>query len=141
MYNQIIQSIRDRMYNLYNFSNEELELVLHQTYKPNNSREKNCLSMVVKVSEEDSLCGLYGRQYNQMTLELVHYFREPWLHLSIYSIDDSMWRAFLPLSLLENQTFEQLWEEIKKYIFPNLTQEYFKEFTKEIFGANEYDWN
>jgi hypothetical protein len=52
-------------------------------------------------------------------------------------IDDGMWRAFL----LDNQTFEQLWEEVRKCIFPNLTQEYFKDFTKEFFGATEYDWN
>ena len=131
----IIIKIRERMYNLYDFSDEVLESVTYKTYA-----RCNALAMVIKIAEKDSFT-LYNKRYNELRLEYVPEPNKPWLHLTVYSIDDSMWRAFLPLNLLKNSTLVELWHDICVYILPDLTQDFFKQFTKESFGATEYDWN
>lgn len=119
-------------------TDDEAESVVGLTYKISN-RSGTSYFMVIKVTEECSYT-LYNRIYNVLALSFINEPKGPWVNLTIYSIDDSMFRGILD----EPYNIDDMWPIIynffKEYT-PLDSQQTFIEFCKTELNINQFDWN
>ena len=90
---ELLKLLESSRFAIYDFTDDEAESIVGLTYKISN-RSGTSYFMVIKVTEECSYT-LYNKIYNVLALSFINKPKRPWINLTIYSIDDSMFRGIL----------------------------------------------
>lgn len=134
---ELLRLLEGNRFAIYDFTNEECESVLGLTYKISN-RSGTSYFMPIKVSKETSFY-LYNKVYNVLGFTFVNEPKKPWTNLTIYSIDDSMFRGILHGKYDIDNEWPKVYEFFKNY--SSMDQETFIEFCKTQLNITEFDWN
>ena len=135
---ELLNLLEGNRFAIYDLTDEEAESVVGLTYKIS-SRAGTSYFMVIKVTEECSYT-LYNRVYNVLALTLVNEPKRPWVNLTIYSIDDSMFRGILNGYHNVDEMWPKVYNFFKEYT-PFDRKQTFIEFCKTELSMNQFDWN
>ena len=136
---ELLKSLEGSEFAIYDFTGEEAESVVGLTYKINTKPKDYSYNMIIRVTEDCS-CYLYNRIYNILSLTYVNQPKKPWINLTIYSIDDSMFRGILDGKHNIDDMWPKVYNFFKQYT-PFDSKETFIEFCKTELCMNEFDWN
>lgn len=135
---ELLKLLESSRFAIYDFTDDEAESVVGLTYKIS-SRSGISYFMVIKVTKECSYT-LYNRIYNVLALSFINEPKAPWVNLTIYSIDNSIFRGILD----EPYNIDDMWPIIynffKEYT-PFDSQQTFIQFCKTELNINQFDWN
>jgi hypothetical protein len=134
----LLKLLESNRFAIYDFTDEEAESVVSLTYKIS-SRSGTSYFMIIKVTEDCSYT-LYSRIYNVLALTFVNEPKRPWINLTVYSIDDSMFRGILE----GKHNIDEMWPKVYNFFKQNTpldSQETFIEFCKTELSITEFDWN
>ena len=135
---ELLKLLESSRFAIYDFTDDEAESVVGLTYKISN-RSGTSYFMVIKVTEECSYT-LYNRIYNVLALSFINEPKRPWINLTLYSIDDSIFRGILD----EPYNIDDMWPIVynffKEYT-PFDSQQTFIQFCKTELNINQFDWN
>jgi hypothetical protein len=136
---ELLKSLEGSRFAIYDFTDKEAESVVGLTYKINSKPKDYSYNMIIKVTEDCSYT-LYNRIYNVLSLTFVNQPKNPWINLTVYSIDDSMFRGILEGYHNIDDMWPKVYNFFKQYT-PLDSQETFIEFCKTELGITEFDWN
>lgn len=135
---ELLKSLEGSRFAIYDFTDEEAESVVGLTYNIS-SKSGTSYFMIIKVTEECSY-NLYSQIYNVLALSFVNEPNKPWVNLTIYSNDDSMFRGILEGKHNIDEMWPKVYNFFKQYT-PLDNQQTFIEFCKTELGINQFDWN
>lgn len=135
---ELLSLLEANRFALYDFTDEEAESIVGLTYKIS-SRSHTSYFMIIKVTE-DCFYTLYNRIYNVIALSFVNEPNKPWLNLTVYSIDDSMFRGILD----GRHNIDDMWPKVYNFFkqcTPLDSQQTFIDFCNTELGITDFDWN
>lgn len=117
---------------IYDFTYREKLAVRGLSYRGDKS-----YSTVVRLTK-DAASLMYNENFNVLSLTYVNEPNKPWTNLTIYSIDDSMFRGILH----GKHDIDKMWPGIYHFFKSGkITQELFIYYCKTVLNITEFDWN